>query len=213
MIIGKNIDDLMPSVAANVRVFVALMAARGYKVAFACILRDQERQTQLHNTIGAPALVSFHWGGGKGNGLAFDIYQDAPTDRQQWQDSGFWKTARELLTLIGFSPVPGEESHSQWDKYKQYTSSMIRAGKLPPPMPLYKAPAIPVIPASVLKLHSTGPDVVTLQNRLNALKFPCGQADGDFGSRTQEAVKAFQAARGLAADGVVGNITWKALFC
>lgn len=210
MISSKNIDDLMPSAAANVRVFVSMMAARGYKVAFACILRDQEKQTQLHNTIGAPRLVSFHWGGGKGKGLAFDIYQDAPTFKGQWQDAEFWKTARELLTLIGFSPVPGEESHSQWDDHKKYTSSMIRAGKLPPTMPLYM-PAQITPPPATLKFGNKGPDVVVLQNRLNMLKFPCGPADGDFGPRTREAVKAFQAARGLVVDAIVGKNTWKAL--
>lgn len=62
-----------------------------------------------------------------------------------------------------------------------------------------------------LKMSSKGDDVKTLQTRLNALKFPCGPSDGDFGSRTLEAVKAFQAARGLVADGVVGPSTWRAL--
>jgi hypothetical protein len=205
MVNSKSIDDLLPDVAANLRVFISRMAAKGYKVALASVYRDQEYQTHLHNTIGAPALVSFH-----GKRLAFDIYQVAPTFEKQWRDAGFWKTAREILTDIGFSPVPGEESHSQWDDHKKYTSAMIRAGKLPPPMPLYKPePTTP--PPAVLKLGYKGKDVVNLQERLNKLGFPCGPADGDFGKRTLEAVKAFQAAKGLTVDGVVGPVTWKAL--
>lgn len=73
------------------------------------------------------------------------------------------------------------------------------------------ASAAAAVPASILRLRSKGADVVTLQNRLNKLGFPCGSADGDFGPRTLEAVKAFQAARGLVVDGVVGPATWKVL--
>jgi peptidoglycan hydrolase-like protein with peptidoglycan-binding domain len=35
-----------------------------------------------------------------------------------------------------------------------------------------------------------------------------GQIDGDFGARTESAVRAYQSARGLDDDGVVGGLTW-----
>lgn len=35
--------------------------------------------------------------------------------------------------------------------------------------------------------------------------------DGDFGPRTEEAVKAFQGDHGLAGDGIAGPQTWEAL--
>jgi peptidoglycan hydrolase-like protein with peptidoglycan-binding domain len=53
--------------------------------------------------------------------------------------------------------------------------------------------------------------VTQLQQRLNELGFDCGKVDGSFGSRTEQAVKAFQTMRGLKADGVVGAKTWTAL--
>jgi peptidoglycan hydrolase-like protein with peptidoglycan-binding domain len=63
----------------------------------------------------------------------------------------------------------------------------------------------------ILKLGSTGAEVVALQNKLNSLGYPCGTADGDFGPKTKTAVIAFQRAKGLEADGIVGPLTWNAL--
>ena len=57
---------------------------------------------------------------------------------------------------------------------------------------------------------ATGEDVRTIQFSLNGH----GQnlsVDGDFGTLTKAGVQAFQAAKGLASDGVVGDQTWPAL--
>lgn len=62
-----------------------------------------------------------------------------------------------------------------------------------------------------LKKGMTGEDVKTLQNRLKTLGFYSGSVDGDFGSMTEAAVKAFQTAKGLLADGIAGPITLAAL--
>lgn len=52
-----------------------------------------------------------------------------------------------------------------------------------------------------------------LQRRLIAFGFACGRsgADGDFGPGTRNAVIAFQRAKGLSADGIVGKNTWRKL--
>jgi lysozyme len=63
---------------------------------------------------------------------------------------------------------------------------------------------------TILKKGSEGPDVKRLQELLVA----AGQritVDGDFGPRTEAAVRAFQKDRRLAVDGVVGPKTWAAL--
>ena len=56
-----------------------------------------------------------------------------------------------------------------------------------------------------IKRGSRGADVKTLQTKLNL--YP----DGIFGSLTEEAVKQFQREKGLTADGIVGDNTWRAL--
>lgn len=47
----------------------------------------------------------------------------------------------------------------------------------------------------------TGPQRSEIQRRLNALGYDAGEVDGKFGSRTTEAIKAFQRARGVVPDG------------
>lgn len=74
-----------------------------------------------------------------------------------------------------------------------------------------------VPPGSVLRLGSSGQDVITLQYLLNvAAEFnsaiPAPAQDGIFGRETQQSVAAFQSAAGLAPDGIVGPLTWRALY-
>lgn len=55
------------------------------------------------------------------------------------------------------------------------------------------------------------PAIKDAQAKLNALGFDSGKPDGTFGKNTFSAVKAFQKAKGLSADGVIGKKTWTAL--
>jgi len=57
----------------------------------------------------------------------------------------------------------------------------------------------------------SGPAVTQLQQRLAALNYYPGPADGQFGTDTLEAVWAFQAAQGLPAQDAVGPATRRAL--
>lgn len=54
-------------------------------------------------------------------------------------------------------------------------------------------------------------DIRLAQGRLNYLDYDAGPVDGDPGKRTVAAVRAFQAANGLVADGILSDITLAAL--
>lgn len=54
-------------------------------------------------------------------------------------------------------------------------------------------------------------EVKTVQRLLNAMGYDCGEVDGIFGTKTASAVKAFQKAKGLTVDGIVGAMTYAAL--
>lgn len=73
-------------------------------------------------------------------------------------------------------------------------------------------PATPSAPSNTnitatLRLGSRGNQVKILQQELNKLGYNCGTADGIFGSKTLNAVRAFQSAKGLLVDGIVGSQT------
>jgi peptidoglycan hydrolase-like protein with peptidoglycan-binding domain len=63
-----------------------------------------------------------------------------------------------------------------------------------------------------LQEGSTGADVTLLQNKLLALGYNIGTADGNFGPGTKAAVVQFQTDKKITpADGVVNQATWAAL--
>ena len=82
-------------------------------------------------------------------------------------------------------------------------------------------PAIEVTPTpaptaqasyTTLRKGDEGPEVVTLQQALAELGYLSGAADGNFGTGTQTAVKAFQKDSGLDDDGIAGKQTLEALY-
>jgi peptidoglycan hydrolase-like protein with peptidoglycan-binding domain len=60
----------------------------------------------------------------------------------------------------------------------------------------------------VLRPGASGEVVRQLQQALKDLGYDPGAVDGQFGSRTEAAVRAFQSAKGIDVDGIVGDVTW-----
>jgi len=87
---------------------------------------------------------------------------------------------------------------------------------LPPPVTPGRPGDIPEYPGYLLRVGSSGQDVMLLQTALARMaeihpQLPSITPDGQFGSRTQSAVMAFQRMFGLSPDGIVGPATWRTL--
>lgn len=134
-------------------------------------------------------------------------------------------SAGQRIAFVGVNP--GGSSMLHFETYASDTTRNQRwlAGKPPPSgildptryllqlIPAAQTPLAAVTAMSgrrTLKHGSRGDDVSTLQAALVAVGFLVA-IDGVFGSRTADAVRAFQSARGLVTDGVVGSRTWAAL--
>lgn len=78
------------------------------------------------------------------------------------------------------------------------------------PRGIYRPEDIPITHRT-LRRGAQGEDVRSMQLALVAYGYNPGEADGVFGKRTEAAVRAFQKAQGLTADGICGPKTWAAL--
>ena len=86
--------------------------------------------------------------------------------------------------------------------------NVLPPGFLPPEVALY--------PGFPLRVGSSGENVRYIQEYLNYIsntysEIPKLTADGQFGGRTEEAVKAYQRTFGLTSNGVVGSVTWNSI--
>jgi peptidoglycan hydrolase-like protein with peptidoglycan-binding domain len=96
-----------------------------------------------------------------------------------------------------------------------YSTYRTIAAEAPAPLPPGPTPpaGIPPYPGFLIRSGSRGDAVRTVQNAINTLAasisaIPRVSSDGIFGPLTHAAVVAFQRYFGLAADGIVGPITW-----
>jgi peptidoglycan hydrolase-like protein with peptidoglycan-binding domain len=124
-------------------------------------------------------------------------------------ESSGWTPAVEATTtptpIETATPTPTETATPTPTETATPTPSATPTRK-PSPTPTATAK-----PRTTLVRGDSGPKVLALQQRLEALGYWLGAPDGSFGSLTQQAVWAFQKSAGLERDGVVGPRTLKAL--
>lgn len=117
-------------------------------------------------------------------------------------------------SIFGLSP-DGIVGKSTWYKISSLYAAVTRLAELDSEGTTLGIGTVP--PNSLLRQGSRGQDVITLQYLLNVVSeyypsVPAPAQDGIFGSGTAQAVTAFQRAAGIPADGIVGPMTWKALY-
>lgn len=213
-IVSRNINFLRYDAETGCHAFVERMEHEGHNPLIACTTRTDAEQLDVYNAGNSNAKTpSFH---AEHAGLAFDVCKNVKG--HEYDDPAFFEAVGRIGKAMGFTWGGDwtsiiDKPHLQWDNHGQYTSAMIRTHNYPPPMPLFTGVIPPPEnkPMPLLEKGSNGTDVVTLQNRLNYLGYPCGKPDGDFGPRTEWGVHAFQKAAKILVDGRVGPQTWGAL--
>lgn len=120
----------------------------------------------------------------------------------------------KFQSIFNLTP-DGIVGKSTWYKISNLYTAVARLGELDSEGNTLGIGTVP--PDALLRIGSTGQNVITLQYLLNVTSeyypgIPESTADGIFGENTRQAVIAFQRAMGLNADGIVGPITWQALY-
>ena len=134
------------------------------------------------------------------------------------EPGSFQDSTRAAVTKFQsiFNLTPdGIVGKSTWYKISSLYAAVTRLAELDSEGTTLGIGTVP--PGSVLRQGSAGPDVITLQYLLNVLSeyypgIPAPAQDGIFGSGTKQSVTAFQQLMGLTPDGIVGALTWKALY-
>ena len=109
----------------------------------------------------------------------------------------------DTVQLVTRTPPPGSQTGSQ-SGAAATARATIQVVTAPPATPT-------PTPRSLQRGFTDSDEVRALQKRLRALGWYTGSADGDFGPATEAAVKAFQRANGLSADGKAGEKTLEKL--
>jgi len=165
----------------------------------------------------------------KGRWMENDAYVPSPGDivMYDWQDKGTGDNTG-MPDHVGFvvslngttmTIIEGNKGEAVTYRSLNVNGKYIRGYCLPDYASKATKPVEPVtggvktvkVNLPVLGNGSSGGAVEALQMLLNCNGYSCGTVDGDFGPKTEAAVKKFQKANGLKEDGIVGENTWSAI--
>lgn len=112
-------------------------------------------------------------------------------------------------------PADGIVGMATWNKLSSVYVAVARLAELDSEGTALGIGTVP--PSTILRVGSSGIDVITLQYILSFISefyptIPSVTQDGIFGSQTAQAVIAFQQMMGLTANGIVESSTWNALY-
>lgn len=146
MLNSRDITKLRADVAANCNVFLQLCKEAGLNVLVTQTVRDDAYQAQLYaqgrtkpgSIVTNQRYPTFHWSEA---GLAFDICKNVKG--HEYDDAAFFQKCGAIGKKMGFTwggdwTSLVDKPHFQWDQGGKYTATMVRAGKLPPNMPIYQ---------------------------------------------------------------------------
>lgn len=185
------------------------------------------RAISWHYTVDADTIVQhlpdneqgWHTGTHEGNTSSIGIevceYAKTATGKKlqtQAEDNAAWLAAR----LMHEHGLPSLRTHKSWSgkqcprvilgHWEAFSTTVDRYRKPAPAPPPVRKPPMPL-----LRRGSVGGAVRVLQAELNESFPKLLVVDGDFGARTEAAVRSFQKKKGLVVDGVCGPKTWQAL--
>ncbi len=161
------------------------------------------------------------WHARSGNSYSVGIEHEGWVDDPAWFTDAMYRSSAALTShladeygipkdrehIVGHSEVP-DNDHTDpgpnwdWDYYME----LVGGDPGDPGAPSLDFPAYPTLSSG-----STGPEVAALQHLLTGNGHDAGASDGQFGPQTEAAVRSFQTALGLTADGVANAQTWTAL--
>ncbi|WNF30343.1 peptidoglycan-binding protein [Streptomyces sp. C11-1] len=160
------------------------------------------------------------WHARSANASSVGIEHEGWVDNPAWFTDAMYRSSAALTShlsakfdipknrshIVGHSEVPGNDhtdpgDHWDWDYYMELIGGDPGNGGDGLTFPVY----------TTQQSGSAGPQVTAVQTLLTQQGYEPGTVDGHFGPNTKSAVEAFQRARSLGADGIVGPKTWTAL--
>lgn len=182
-------DKIAPYIEDTIPTFIDALNEAGYNCGVYCT-------TWWFDTYFKPIACSYFWLASWGND------DGEPHKKPEWCDVWQYTSRGRVNGLDGYV-----------DCNILYNEDMTALINKPEPTPEPTPSDKVTVELDVLKRGATGGQVQTIQALLNGFGFRDEDGDelaidGIYGQHTEYAVRAYQAARDLTVDGVVGSETW-----